>query len=138
MIREGVRSTNEGGNPLWLNMLTRGRRGEVRAYLVARSLNGPSRLTPMPTSAPRADDADRLHVLDVLRGIALLGMFLVHFSMFSSGGTRVDQAYQAGVALLLEERFWAIFAMLFGVGNANIERVPRSDAIVLFTSDQHI
>src|SRR5262245_54911786 len=36
----------------------------------------------------------RLHVLDVLRGIALLGMFLVHFSDFATGGGRVDAVYQ--------------------------------------------
>jgi uncharacterized protein len=71
----------------------------------------------IPSPAP-VGEPDRLHVLDVLRGIALVGMFFVHFSMFSSGGTAVDRAYQSAVALLFEERFWAMFAMLFGVGFA--------------------
>ena len=35
-------------------------------------------------------DGQRLHVLDVLRGIALLGMFLVHFSNYSTGGGWLD------------------------------------------------
>jgi uncharacterized protein len=78
------------------------------------------------TTSSRADEADRLHVLDVLRGIALLGMFLVHFNIFSSGGNRADQIYQSAVTLLLEERFWAIFAMLFGVGFAI--QMRRADA----------
>jgi len=63
-------------------------------------------------------ERDRLDVLDVLRGIALIGMFLVHFSMNSSGGTSADKVYQNVVALLFEERFWTMFAILFGVGFA--------------------
>jgi len=60
----------------------------------------------------------RLHVLDVLRGIALLGMFLVHFSYYSSGGDWLGKAYERLVALFFEERFWAMFGILFGVGFA--------------------
>ncbi len=54
----------------------------------------------------------------MLRGSALLGMFLVHFSDYSSDGTGIAGAYQSLVGLLLEERFWAIFGILFGVGFA--------------------
>ena len=60
----------------------------------------------------------RLHVLDVLRGIALLGMFLVHFSYYSSGGGWLGQAYEKVVAHFFEERFWAMFGILFGAGFA--------------------
>jgi uncharacterized protein len=60
----------------------------------------------------------RLHVLDVLRGIALLGMFLVHFHNYSSGGGRLDQIYGRVVTLFFEERFWAMFGILFGAGFA--------------------
>jgi len=45
-------------------------------------------------------------------------MFFVHFAMFSSGGGAVGEVYQRIVALFFEERFWAMFAMLFGVGFA--------------------
>ena len=62
--------------------------------------------------------SDRLGVLDVLRGIALFGMFLVHFNNYSSDGIGLAGVYQEAVRLLLEERFWAIFGMLFGVGFA--------------------
>jgi uncharacterized protein len=79
----------------------------------------------MPASAdldaaqePAAKRSDRLHVLDVLRGIALLGMFLVHFHDYSSDGVGLAGVYQQAVRLLFEERFWAIFGMLFGVGFA--------------------
>ncbi len=73
-----------------------------------------------------AADRDRLHVLDVLRGIALMGMFFVHFSMFSSGGGPADTVYQSVVALFFEERFWTMFAILFGVGFAI--QLRRADA----------
>src|SRR6476660_1070070 len=64
---------------------------------------------------------DRIEVLDVLRGIALLGMFLVHFNdhaTASDGGSGLTAAYQRGVILFFAERFWAMFAILFGVGFA--------------------
>ena len=71
-------------------------------------------------------ERDRLHVLDVLRGIALIGMFFVHFSDFSSGGGSADRIYKSIVALVFEERFWTMFAILFGVGFAI--QLRRADA----------
>jgi uncharacterized protein len=63
-------------------------------------------------------DGRRLHVLDVLRGIALLGMFLVHFNNYSTGGGRLDQVYEKIALLFFDERFWTMFGILFGVGFA--------------------
>lgn len=63
-------------------------------------------------------DGQRLHVLDVLRGVALLGMFLVHFSNYSTGGGWLAGIYEQIVLLFFEERFWAMFGILFGVGFA--------------------
>jgi uncharacterized protein len=85
-------------------------------------------MTPSTVAAER----DRLHVLDVLRGIALIGMFFVHFSMLSTGGTSADKIYQNIVALFFEERFWTMFAILFGVGFAiQLRRADaRGDAFV--------
>ena len=80
----------------------------------------------MSTSTPPVSDADRLHVLDVLRGIALVGMFFVHFSLYSKGGGVADQVYQRIVAMFFEERFWTMFAILFGVGFAI--QLRRADA----------
>ena len=77
-------------------------------------------------------ERDRIQVLDVLRGIALLGMFLVHFSDFSTGGNRADELYRSAVYLFFEERFWATFGILFGVGFAiQLRRADaRGDAFV--------
>ncbi len=69
-------------------------------------------------TGPLATQSDRLDVLDVLRGIALFGMFLVHFNDYSSDGIGLAGIYQQAVRLLFEERFWVIFGMLFGVGFA--------------------
>ncbi len=64
---------------------------------------------------------ERIAALDVLRGIALLGMFLVHFHMFASGPgswPRLSSAYDWVVTNLFEERFWTMFGILFGAGFA--------------------
>ena len=64
---------------------------------------------------------DRIGALDVLRGIALLGMFLVHFNdqAVSSGPmSAATVRYQQAVALFFEERFWTMFGILFGAGFA--------------------
>jgi uncharacterized protein len=69
----------------------------------------------------RGTPADRIGSLDVLRGIALLGMFLVHFGdQATDPGTRsaLSSAYQKVVALFFEERFWTMFGILFGAGFA--------------------
>jgi uncharacterized protein len=65
--------------------------------------------------------ADRIGALDILRGIALLGMFLVHFNDYAIGSdtaTGLSATYQKIVALFFEERFWTMFGILFGVGFA--------------------
>jgi uncharacterized protein len=65
--------------------------------------------------------ADRIGSLDILRGIALLGMFLVHFNDYairSDPATGLAATYQKIVALFFEERFWTMFGILFGVGFA--------------------
>lgn len=72
----------------------------------------------MLESAGRAPQADRIGVLDVLRGIALLGMFLVHFNDQTSGGGGLAALYQKIVRHFFEERFWPMFGILFGVSFA--------------------
>ncbi len=65
--------------------------------------------------------ADRIGALDILRGIALLGMFLVHFNDYAIGrdtSTGLAATYRKIVALFFEERFWTMFGILFGVGFA--------------------
>lgn len=74
--------------------------------------------TPAVSSGPVAA-AERVETLDVLRGIALFGMFLVHFLDFS-----VDATTAFGRALgnvnswFFANRFMTMFAILFGAGFA--------------------
>ena len=73
--------------------------------------------------------AERIGALDVLRGIALLGMFLVHFHYYATepgSWPRLSSTYDWIVTNLLEERFWAMFAILFGAGFA--VQLRRADA----------
>jgi uncharacterized protein len=71
---------------------------------------------PPGQAAPR--ESGRIGALDVLRGIALLGMFLVHFNNNSSTGTGLAGVYQKIVELFFDERFWTMFGILFGIGFA--------------------
>ena len=74
-----------------------------------------------PAAAAGAASTDRIGSLDVLRGIALLGMFLVHFNDQSVPGADpagLANLYQKTVALFFEERFWTMFGILFGAGFA--------------------
>jgi uncharacterized protein len=63
-------------------------------------------------------DADeRLHALDILRGLALLGMILVHFHQkMRLDATGLEDLISWGVWVLIEQKAWGIFAFLFGVG----------------------
>ena len=80
--------------------------------------------------APSLANGDRLDVLDVLRGIALLGMFIVHFCDYG-GVWDVPQGQQPALWQRLEQwfldgRFFTMFAMLFGIGFA--VQLARADA----------
>ena len=56
-------------------------------------------------------------MLDVVRGIALLGRFFVHFSDNSTDpGGGFGHTYKRTVDLLFSGRFYTMFAILFGVG----------------------
>ena len=80
------------------------------------------------TSIP---DANRIAVLDILRGVALLGMFFVHFNMYEATPLGAEPGPAASfvervIWLFFEERFYGIFGMLFGVGFAL--QLERADA----------
>lgn len=73
-------------------------------------------------------EAERLPVMDVLRGFALLGIFLMNIEFFNlpmqqfgSGvvpGQGLDTAAGLFVALFVQGKFWVLFALLFGMGFA--------------------
>src|SRR5689334_19475874 len=82
-----------------------------------------------PALAPVAE-SERIHALDVIRGIALLGILFVNVQIFGETfGTYVAQKPEPEqglpgaisyywVSLFCEGRFYTIFSMLFGVGLA--------------------
>src|SRR5215211_3151696 len=71
----------------------------------------------------------RLGAVDALRGLALLGMLVVHFQYYAEGPPAWADRIQWIIDAAFTERFWALFAFLFGVGFAlQLER--RGDAPV--------
>ena len=84
---------------------------------------------PQPAPfAPVASD-QRIEALDVVRGFALLGIFLMNiewfnrpFGAFNEGiprdATGLDRAASWFIAYLVQGKFWTIFSMLFGMGFA--------------------
>ena len=76
----------------------------------------PTASTPGPIAA-----SERLHVLDILRGFAILGMFIVHFTRFAWAGDYQEPVgstiYQAMV-WFGHPKAWGMFVILFGVSFA--------------------
>jgi uncharacterized protein len=76
-----------------------------------------------PTAAAPLDAIERLHAIDILRGLALFGMILVHFHQKTrlevSG---VENLIPWAVWVGVEQKAWATFAFLFGVGFAILLR----------------
>jgi uncharacterized protein len=88
---------------------------DMCASMPAASL---SRVPPAPVNA-----AERLHALDVLRGLALFGMILVHFHQkMRLPASSVEELIGWGVWVLVEQKAWGTFAFLFGVGFAILLR----------------
>lgn len=78
----------------------------------------------IPTTAPSTGPVapgERLPVLDVLRGFAILGMVLVHFAQFNpnrASGGAIGALINEVLKELVRGKAHAIFAILFGVGFA--------------------
>ena len=68
-------------------------------------------LSPTTTS-------DRIQSLDILRGLALLGMFIVHFHDHSSEPGGLDDIVRTLIWRLVESKSHGTFALLFGAGFA--------------------
>jgi uncharacterized protein len=69
-----------------------------------------------------ANDGDRIQSLDILRGVALLGMFVVHFHMRSTEPGGLDDVVRTLVWRLVESKSHGTFALLFGAGFAILLR----------------
>jgi uncharacterized protein len=63
-------------------------------------------------------ESDRLVILDVLRGLALLGMLIVHFNDFAQANSPLGKLTSSFIDLFIENKSYTTFAMLFGVGFA--------------------
>jgi len=79
------------------------------------------------------DSDERLHSLDILRGLALAGMILVHFHQrLERPSSGVEDLVGWGVWILAEQKAWGIFAFLFGVGFAVLlRRLEAREAAVV-------
>ena len=91
----------------------------------------PSLVLEGPVAQASGSQTSRIPVLDILRGIALLGMFFVHFNYYEATPAGVEPGPVAAflerfISLFIEERFYGIFGILFGVGFAvQLERATR-------------
>lgn len=64
------------------------------------------------------DPAGRMQSLDILRGLALLGMFIVHFHVRSTEPGGLDDTVRTLIWRLVESKSHGTFALLFGAGFA--------------------
>ena len=84
---------------------------------------------------------DRLTVMDMLRGVALLGVFAMNIEWFSrsmqemgsgipAGAAGLDHAVAWAVHVLVAGKFWTMFSLLFGMGFAvMLERANAAGAL---------
>ena len=79
-------------------------------------------LAPVPTS-------ERIHALDIVRGFALIGIFLMNVEWFTRPITflgsgvdpslsGIDYAASWGIYTFVQGKFWTLFSLLFGMGFA--------------------
>ena len=76
----------------------------------------PAFTTEVPGLAPTA--GDRIVSLDILRGLALLGMFVMHFHDHSTEPGGLDDLLRTLIWRLVESKSHGTFALLFGAGFA--------------------
>lgn len=64
--------------------------------------------------------AERIKVLDILRGIAIFGMIISHFAEYAEKvpSNWLSQVVADWVRYFIDDRFYTLFAILFGVGFA--------------------
>jgi len=73
-------------------------------------------VTPDPAQGPVA--GDRILSLDILRGLALFGMFVVHFHARSTEPGGLEDLLRTLIWRLVESKSHGTFALLFGAGFA--------------------
>lgn len=82
-----------------------------------------------PVSMAPVKTAERIAVIDVVRGFALIGIFLMNIEFFNRSISEIGQGMPSGltgwdwiasyfVAYFVAGKFWTIFSLLFGMGFA--------------------
>ena len=81
-------------------------------------------IVSIPGVLPRPVAGDeRLHALDIVRGLALFGMILVHFHQkMRVEVSGLEDLIGWAVYIFVEQKAWGTFAFLFGVGFAILLR----------------
>ena len=85
--------------------------------------------TDAPAAMAPIAAAQRIEALDVVRGIALFGIFLMNIEFFNRPWATLNQGMPRGlagadwwaswfVAYFVQGKFWTIFSLLFGMGFA--------------------
>src|SRR6266704_6499033 len=70
---------------------------------------------------------ERIETIDILRGMAILGILIVNMQLFSMPeGLPVDGAVERLTLFFAQEKFKALFSFLFGLGLA--VQMMRADA----------
>ncbi len=70
---------------------------------------------------------ERIEAIDILRGVAILGILIVNMGLFSlPEGTAVDGPVQRLILFFAQEKFKGLFSFLFGLGLA--VQMMRADA----------
>ena len=101
---------------------------------------------PLPPTAPApVPRAERIGALDVLRGLALPGILLMNLEAFTGGLTQsmtgvdpalhgADRIVDALVLVLVQGKFYPLFALLFGMGFAVMAHRARALSPSTFTA----
>lgn len=91
-----------------------------------------------PTTLPKGKDKERIKIIDILRGFALLGIIIVHTveqyyagdSSIFAKNTGLDQGINIFLGIFVMGKFFPIFSFLFGLsfaiqlGNASEKKQP--------------
>jgi uncharacterized protein len=72
----------------------------------------------IPRPPANVQKKSRVEAVDALRGLALAGMLLVHFQYYVHDDSVWSQRIGAAVDFLAVDRFYPLFALLFGAGFA--------------------
>ena len=99
---------------------------------------------------PSVTSTERIQALDVIRGFALLGIFLMNSEFFARplqdiDGEGIDSTLRglnyladATVYFFVQGKFWTLFSLLFGMGFAvMIERAGRAGRAFLPKSSEN-